>query len=443
MRTINVGDIIGKSKFNMFFLALFLTLLVTLVIDGAEMGLFGTALPVLIESTGISSTVFGVIGTFSQYAMMLGGVIFGMMSDRFGRKISLIMCVVFFSLGTGMFGTANTPAEFAIWRMIGGLGMAGVAPICVALLSEYSPAKNRVTLITMVTAGPPMGMVLAPLLGLLFLPSGAWRTMYFLGFVPLILIIFILKFVPEAMDRLVKGDKKVVGNILKKADPGFVPDPDDEYVTNTSTKPKKAALATLFKDGMLSNTILLWVVFICIVFAITTVNTWLPKLMTDQGYPLTSSLLFTFTYALGALPAIAISGWVTNRLGYKKAIITYLIVTLALVLLMLVKTNAVILYVNLFLVGGGFYGSFGLIYAYTASIYPMTHRGTGVGWAGSIGRFGSSFGPMIGGVLIAANAAMANRFMFLIIACLIALAAICIVYTKEIADAKQDKRSTV
>jgi len=436
MRTINVGDVIGKSKFNIFFLALFLTFLITLIIDGAEMGLFGTALPVLIESTGINTKVFGVIGTFSQYAMMLGGVIFGMMSDRFGRKISLIMCVVFFSIGTGMFGTANSPVEFAAWRMIGGLGMAGVAPICVALLSEYSPVKNRVTLITMVTAGPPMGMVLAPLLGLLFLPSGAWRTMYFLGFIPLVMIIFIIKFVPETMDRLVKGDRRVVGNILKKADPGFIPAPDDEYVTNTSTKPKKAALATLFKDGMLRNTILFWIIFMCITFAITTVNTWLPKLMTDQGYPLTNSLWFTFTYALGALPAIAISGWVTNRLGYKKAIITYLIITTALVLMMLVKTNVIILYMNLFLVGGGFYGSFGLVYAYTASTYPMTHRGTGVGWAGSIGRFGSSFGPMIGGFLIAANAAMANRFMFLIIAFLITLAAICIVYTKESAESK-------
>lgn len=436
MRTINVGDVIGKSKFNVFFLVLFLTLLVTLVIDGAEMGLFGTALPVLIESTGISATVFGGISTFSQYAMMLGGVIFGMMSDRFGRKISLIMCIVFFSIGTGMFGTANTPVEFAIWRMIGGLGMAGVAPICVALLSEYSPVKNRVTLITMVTAGPPMGMVLAPLLGLLFLPSGAWRTMYFLGFIPLIMILFIMKFVPETMEKLVKGDKRVVGSILSKADSGFVPAPDDEYVTNTSAKPKKAALSTLFKDGLLRNTTLFWIVFICIVFAITTVNTWLPKLMIDQGYPLSSSLWFTFTYALGALPAIAISGWVTNRLGYKKAIITYLVVTLVLVLLMLVKTNVVILYVILFLTGGGFYGSFGLVYAYTASTYPMTHRGTGVGWAGSIGRLGSSFGPWIGGRLIDMNAAMANRFMFLIIACLIALAAICIVYTKEIAEAK-------
>jgi AAHS family benzoate transporter-like MFS transporter len=432
MRTVNVGDVIDKSKFNRFYLALFLTLLFSLIFDGVELGIYGTALPVLIASTGISSTVFGFIGTLSQYAMMLGGMCFGMLSDRFGRKISLIICVLFYSAGTGMFGFSNSPVEFGFWRMIAGFGIAGVAPICVALVSEYSPVKNRVTLTTLVTVGPPFGGMLAPLLGLAFLPSGAWRALYLIGFVPLILIFFIIKYVPESMERIVKGDKCLAGRVLKKADPGFVPAPDDEYVTNTSAKPKKAALATLFKDGMLRNTLLLWVSFISLTFSLTTINTWLPKLMTDQGYPLTNSLLFTFTFALGSLPAIAISGWVVNRLGYRKAIITYLSITTALVLLMLVKTSAAILYITLFFTGGGLYGVFGLMYSYTATSYPAAYRGTGIGWAGSIGRFGASFGPMIGGLLIAANASMANRFMFLIIACLLVAAAICITFTEEI-----------
>jgi len=434
MRSVNVSDVIGKSKLNAFYLASFLVLLLTMIIDGSELAVYGTSLPVLIESTGISPTVFGLIGTFAQYAMMLGGLIFGMSSDKFGRKITLIICVLFYSIGTGMFGLSNSPVEFAIWRMVAGMGLAGVAPICVALVSEYSPIKNRVTLITLITVGPPMGGIIAPLLGLIFLPSGSWRALYLIGFIPIVMIIFIIKYVPESMERLIKGDKRIVGNILKKANPDFDPSPNDEYVSNTSEKPKKAALAALFKDGMLRNTILFWVAFICVTFSLTSINTWLPKLMTGQGYPLYNSLMFTLIFALGAMPAIAFAGWVVNRLGYKKAIITYLGITTVLVLLMLVKAGVVILFVILFFSGGGLYGAFGLIYSYTAGNYPIAYRGTGIGWAGSMGRFGASFGPIIGGLLIAADPSTANQFMFLIIACLLVVAAASIIYIRDITE---------
>lgn len=429
MRTVNVGEVIGKSKFNKFFLLVFITLLLVIVFDGFDQAVYGNALPTLMKSTGISASVFGLIGTYTLYGMMAGGILFGMLADRIGRKITLMIGVAFYCIGTGLFGFANTATQFTIFRIIAGMGLAGVAPVGIAIASEYSPVKNRPTIVSVVTAGVPIGSMIAPLLGMYMLPNYGWRPMYLTAFIPLIMIVVLMFLVPESMEKLVrKGENEKVGRILTKADPGFVPNKDNEYITTTSKK-KSAPFTSLFKNGMARNTILFWLTFAFMMFINYGISTWLPKIMTTAGYPLGSSLWFMFTFSLGSLPAIGISGWLANKFGYKKTILTYIAISAVLMLLMMLKTNTVILSIQLFLIGGGMYGTVALIYTFIAVNYPNASRGTGVGWASSFGRFGGSFGPMVGGFLIAQKAPFAVNFLLFAIAFI--LAGIAVSLTKD------------
>ena len=168
-----------------------------------------------------------------------------------------------------------------------------------------------------------------------------------------------------------------------------------------------------------------WVTFFMSLIMIYGLNTWLPKLMNEAGFPLGSSLSFLLALNVGAALGSVIMGWLADLWGVKRAIIMFYLIAAITISSLGFATNMILLYVLVALAGATTMGTQNLTNAYISQYYPTSIRSTGLGWASGIGRIGGILGPTIGGFLLASSLELQLNFMIFAIPGLIAALAVC------------------
>jgi SHS family lactate transporter-like MFS transporter len=147
----------------------------------------------------------------------VGAFLFGLLADRYGRRLPLILNILFFSLAEVFTGLAHTYPSFMIFRAIFGIGMGGQWGVGVSLAMEKVPTRNRGVLSGLLQQGYGAGSILAAL-GYFFLFSRwGWRPLFFVGSVPaLLLVMFIYLFVEESevWERSKREDWNAIGRDL-------------------------------------------------------------------------------------------------------------------------------------------------------------------------------------------------------------------------------------
>lgn len=136
MQKIDANHIIDEAKFNPFHWMVLFWCALIIIFDGYDLVIYGVVLPVLMKEWNLSPLEAGALGSYALFGMMAGALIFGPLSDKIGRKKAITICVVLFSGFTVLNGFATNPTEFGICRFIAGLGIGGVMPNVVALMSE-------------------------------------------------------------------------------------------------------------------------------------------------------------------------------------------------------------------------------------------------------------------------------------------------------------------
>ncbi|MCX2644041.1 MFS transporter, partial [Klebsiella pneumoniae] len=118
---------------------------------------------------------------------------------------TILICVSLFSGFTFIGAFASGPVEFAILRFIAGLGIGGVMPTVVALMTEYAPKKIRSTLVAIMFSGYAIcGMVSALLVAWLVKDHG-WQIMFYIAGIPLLFLPLLWKLLPESLAFLIKS----------------------------------------------------------------------------------------------------------------------------------------------------------------------------------------------------------------------------------------------
>src|SRR5581483_2823520 len=128
----------------------------------------------------------------------VGAVIFGMLADRYGRRLPLMANVVYFSLIELLSGFSQTYLQFLVLRALFGIGMGGEWGVGASLALEQSPRKWRGVLSGILQSGYSIGYLLAALAARAVLPSLGWRWMFWLGALPALLALYIRMKVPES-----------------------------------------------------------------------------------------------------------------------------------------------------------------------------------------------------------------------------------------------------
>jgi AAHS family benzoate transporter-like MFS transporter len=427
MAKVNVQNIIDNGKMNKFYINVFVTIMLVVVFDGFDQAVYGVTLPSLMKEMNLGATASGLLASAGLWGAVAGALIFSILSDKFGRRALMVTCVVLYSLFTGLCATITSVYVFAAWRFFAGMGIAAVTPIGTAVLSEYSPKIWRRFITINGTLAMPVGLFAAPLLGIVVIPAFGWRSMYLIGLLGLLLIPLVLK-LPETMVLLIKkAEKSKIASILTKVDPQFSPNPDDEYEVHTSEN-VKLSIKSLFAGGLALNTILIWVMFFVNMFVGYAFQIWLPKLITMMGYSLSNALILTTITYVGMFVGTAIASAVANKIGYKKTFIGCYVLTAIFMYSFTIKSNFTVFAILLFL-----YGTVNvmqcIIYAYTASNYPLSVRTTAMGAGATVTRLGSAISPILLGILIGGGMQPTGIFKMLVVP--LAIGAIAVSLTRK------------
>lgn len=428
MQKINANEIIDHAQLKGIHWRVILISALIIVFDGYDLVIYGVALPKLMMEWQIDAVTAGMLGSIALFGMMFGAIIFGSLSDKlerfgFSRKKLILLCVMLFSCFTLLCGYANNPQSFGIYRFIAGLGLGGVMPNVIAIMTEYAPKRIRATLVSLMFSGYAVGGMCSALLGMWLVPKFDWEIMFILGGVPLLLLPMIWWLLPESIDYLVRRNKTSQAiRILKQVDPTHAYDVQLLITLNqdnqaASTSPVK----DLFTDQRALVTLLFWGSVFMALILVYALGNWLPKLMVEAGYDLSTSLIFLLALNIGGMIGAIGGGYLADRFNLSKVICAMFFCGAVALILMTYHLPIYILYLCIAVTGAASIGGQILLLAYMSQFYASNIRATGLGMALGVGRLGAILGPILCGWLLSLKLPIQYNFFALAIPCMIAV----------------------
>jgi AAHS family benzoate transporter-like MFS transporter len=394
--------------------------LVTGAWDGYDLVVHGAVTPALLdyEPWALSAPEVGTMASVALIGMLIGALASGVLSDMFGRRRLLIGSVIWFSASMALCAVAPNPEVFMLLRFLGGLALGGVLPAAIALVAEFAPRHRRQFFNGVMNTGYSFGGIAASLLAVWLLSDYGFRLMFWIGFLPvLVLVPLLLKWLPESADYLLARGRidGARATCLKYG----MPWPPDQFGKSPADDKPKNPLRALWRREHIVVIVPLVATFFVGLLLTYGLNTWLPQIMREAGYPLTSALASLMVLSCGAIVGIMTLSIFSDRFGPRPVVCwSFGVAVLSLFILSLSPPTPVF-YAALFLAGIGANGTTVVLYGYTAALFPGNTRGTVLGLGMGIGRIGAILGPQVGGFVLAMGAPVQwNFYAFMIPAAL-------------------------
>ncbi|OLL31093.1 hypothetical protein BTH42_12815 [Burkholderia sp. SRS-W-2-2016] len=411
MNQLNVSDYIAKSDFRRFHFILLIIGFFCVIFDGYDTAVFGAILPPMMKEWHLTPVEAGALGSYSLFGMLFGAITFGVLADRFGRKRMVAATVILFSLFTALGGVAPGPQVFGLFRFLAGLGLGGILPNAIALLTDYSPQKSRTTITAIMMCGYCLGGMLSPFIGILAIGEYGWRFVLWMGAVPLIFLPLAYRYLPESCFVLLReGRDAELRGVLARIDPTRTIPADVRLVESHETA-KQTPLASLFNEGRAVSTAMFTAaIFFHLILGYGLIN-WLPKLMLEAGFTMNSSLMFLIVLQCGAIVGTLVMGYAGDHYSLKRILVgLYLLGTVTMVLFAL-NRSPTWAYVLIAVAGVPVVGAQNLVQVYMSQFYPVFVRSSALGFASSVGRIGGMLGPLLAGWLVSMSFSIHHMFL--------------------------------
>ena len=430
MHRIDVHKLADEAKFNPFHWSVLSWCFVILVLDGYDLAVAGTALPSIMKAMNVDAATAGFMASSALFGMMFGAIALGALADKIGRRWAIAICVFLFSVFTAAAGFTNDPITFSVMRFLAGLGIGGAIPNAAAQMTEYSPKKVRSVMVTLMCCGYAVGSILAALLGKQFIETYGWQSVFIAAGAAVVLIPFILKYMPESLPFLIKQhDDTRLREVVRKIRPDMRLEPHEEFLVPAEDKAEGPTVGRLFLDGRGFSSLMFWVAFMTCLFMLYALSSWLVKLMGMAGYSLGSALNFLLAYNAGAVVGAVGGGWLADRLNIKW--VTSAFFAVAAVSLTLLGYGAQPLFLIVAVVGASTLGTQILLYAYAGQFYPTSIRSTGLGFASGVGRIGAIAAPIVIGLLVSMKLPLVQNFLAIAVAAVIGGVAVALIKHKS------------
>jgi len=320
----------------------------------------------------------------SLAATAIGGVLFGIFADRFGRKSALQWTILTYSIGTFLSGfSANLPMLIA-FRIITGLGVGGEWATGQTYVCETFPPKMRGRFGAFMQTGAPLGIALASIIGGFVTPTIGWRASFFVSILPALLVIIIRKKLPES-DVWVEQRKLISGRTANK-----------EVVKSESI----SAFTMLFSKTYRKLFILSLILAIFDMSAYWFTYSWLPGYLHQQRhFTLTKSAAWILVTQTGGFLGYFTFGFVADKMGRRPAYSIYSFIMAAGLVMITLMWDTISIFPSvilafMFLVGfgTGMFGGYGPLFS---ELFPTKIRSTAMGSAFNLARGIQFFTPVI------------------------------------------------
>ncbi|MFJ4620885.1 MFS transporter [Streptomyces sp. NPDC088812] len=370
--------------------------------DGLDMFIYGSVLPHLLETKtfGITPDQAGDLGSYATFGMLVGALTAGTVADRIGRKKLMVVCVIVFSLASAVCAIADSVAVFGLGRTLAGIGLGGLLPTAISMVSDYAPRGRGAIIIGLLMTAHHVGGILSAYVAKWLIDPVGWRAAFWVCVLPLLFAPVLAKFLPESLSFLVaKGRTEEAQELATRYD-----------VELPAAKSGKAGagdrwtnLANLFRGGEWVQTLLYWLASFGGLLLVYGVATWLPTLMRAEGYELGSALSFVVVFNLGGIVGMLVAGRAADRFGAPRISALWFALTAAGVFLLSVHMPMTVTMIVVFFAGLFLNSAQTMIYATVSIRSNAGTRATAVGWTSGMGRFGAVFGPWLGGQLLASG----------------------------------------
>lgn len=349
--------------------------------DAMDVGMLSFVMVALQKDWGLSTQEMGWIGDINSIGMSVGALVFGILSDKIGRKSVFIITLLLFSIGSGLTALTTTLAMFLVLRFLIGMGLGGELPVASTLVSESVEAHERGKIVVLLESFWAGGWLIAALISYFVIPKYGWEVAMILSAIPALYALYLRWNLPDS-PRFQKVEKRptVIENIK-----------------------------SVWSGEYRKATIMLWILWFSVVFSYYGMFLWLPSVMVLKGFSLIKSFQYVLIMTLAQLPGYFTAAWFIERLGRKFVLVTYLIGTACSAYLFGVAESLTVLIVAGMLLSFFNLGAWGALYAYTPEQYPTVIRGTGAGMA-AFGRIGGILGPLLVGYLVALQASLSLIF---------------------------------
>ncbi len=350
--------------------------------DAMDVGMLSFVIVALQKDWGLSTQEMGWIGSVNSIGMAVGALLFGILSDKIGRKSVFIITLLLFSIGSGLTALTTTFAMFLVLRFLIGMGLGGELPVASTLVSESVEAHERGKIVVLLESFWAGGWLIAALISYFVIPKYGWEVAMVLSAVPALYALYLRWNLPDS-PRFQKVAKRpsVIENIK-----------------------------SVWSGEYRKATIMLWILWFCVVFSYYGMFLWLPSVMVLKGFSLIKSFQYVLIMTLAQLPGYFTAAWFIERVGRKFVLVTYLIGTACSAYVFGIADSLTALIVAGMLLSFFNLGAWGALYAYTPEQYPTTIRGTGAGMAAAFGRIGGILGPLLVGYLVASQASLSLIF---------------------------------
>ena len=347
--------------------------------DGFDLLILGFMLSAISADLNLTPAQSGSLVTWTLVGAVVGGIVFGALSDRYGRVRVLTWTIVLFAVFTGLCAIAQGYWDLLIYRTIAGIGLGGEFGIGMALAIEAWPAKHRAKAASYVALGWQFGVLAAALLTPVLLPHIGWRGMFVVGIFPAFVAWYLRVRLhePEIFSR-------------------------KQTALSTQKTSKLESFKLLIKDKATTKVSLGVVVLTSVQnFGYYGIMIWMPNFLSKQlGFSLTKSGLWTAVTVCGMMAGIWIFGRLADRIGRKPSFLLFQLGAVISIITYSQLTDQTAM-----LVAGAFLGMFvnGMMGGYgalMAEAYPTEARATAQNVLFNLGRAVGGFGPVVVGAVV-------------------------------------------
>ena len=349
------------------------------MLDAFDVMLYALVQKSLMADLHLDPAAAGSLQSLTLLAAAAGGLLFGLLADRWGRTRALSLSVLLYSVFTAACGFAATAAQLALFRICLGLGMGGEWASGAALVSETWSDQDRGKALGFMQSSWAIGYALAALVNWLVqdVAGFGWRAVFFVGVLPALYALWVRSRVEEPV-------------LWQRA----------------RAAPKHGSLGRALGGRMLGVTVAVTLMNACTLFGWWGFNGWVPTYLSSAsqqggiGLSVRLMSLLVITMQAGMWLGYVTFGFISDAIGRRRAYVGYLILAAVLVWSYTSSRNPWVLFalgpVTAFFATGYFSG-FG---AGTAELYPTEVRATAQGFTYNLGRVVSAFAPRAVGSLV-------------------------------------------
>lgn len=329
-------------------------------LDGMDIMLLGFCMPMIMVYFGLNQTEVGLLNTITLLGAVLGGILFGVMADKYGRVRVFSWTILIFSVFTGLCALAPNYETFALFRFLSGLGLGGEFGIGMTLVSESWPKNKRSRATSIVALGFQVGILLATLTVTFIGDFWGWRWAFAVGVLPALFVAWTRKGLKEpAIWQALKDNNQ-----------------------------NKVSVGKLFKNTRTTFTTI-GLTIACSVqnFGFYGLMVWMPTMIANElKLPFKNTTYWTVSTTIGMVLGIVVFGWLCDKLGRRPAYILFLLVSAISIWFYFHQTNIVVLIIFGSAIGFFVNGMIGGYGALLAEHYPTDARSSAENIIFNVGR---------------------------------------------------------